>query len=145
MSTNTITVDKSNFLQNNIDTSKIFLGKNESFVAQFTAGVTDVLLEAGTLMGRIAATQKVVPLESTATDGSQFPVGILNSTRNVLATTTVSVAIVNKGDVAREQIIFDGSDTFTTLVDDRSLEDRIASDTAGIILVKTSELTNFDN
>lgn len=145
MSTNTITVDKSNFLQNNIDTSKIFLGKNESFVAQFTAGVTDVLLEAGTLMGRIAATQKVVPLESTATDGSQFPVGILNSTRNVLASTTVSVAIVNKGDVAREQIIFDGSDTFTTLVDDRSLEDRIASDTAGIILVKTSELTNFDN
>ena len=145
MSTNTITVDKSNFLQNNVDTSKIFLGKNESFVAQFTAGVTDVLLEAGTLMGRIAATQKVVPLESTATDGSQFPVGILNSTRNVLASTTVSVAIVNKGDVAREQIIFDGSDTFTTLVDDRSLEDRIASDTAGIILVKTSELTNFDN
>lgn len=145
MSTNTITVDKSNFLQNNVDTSKIFLGKNESFVAQFTAGVTDVLLEAGTLMGRIATTQKVVPLESAATDGSQFPVGILNSTRNVLATTTVSVAIVNKGDVAREQIIFDGSDTFTTLVDDRSLEDRIASDTAGIILVKTSELTNFDN
>lgn len=145
MSTNTITVDKSNFLQNNVDTSKIFLGKNESFVAVFTAGVTDVLLEAGTLMGRIGTTQKVVPLESGATDGSQFPVGILNSTRNVLASTTVSVAIVNKGDVAREQVIFDGTDTFTTLVDDRSLEDRIASDTAGIILVKTSELTNFDN
>jgi hypothetical protein len=145
MSTNTIVVDKSNFLQNNVDTSKIFLGKNESFQAVFTAGVTDVLLEAGTLMGRIGATQKVVPLKSTAVDGSQFPVGILNSTRDVLANATVSVAIVNKGDVAREQVIFDGTDTFTTLVSARSLEDRIASDTAGIILVKTSELTNFDN
>ena len=145
MSTNTITVDKSNFLQNNIDTSKIFLGKNESFTAVFTAGVTAVTLEAGTLMGRIGTTQKVVPLKSTAVDGSQFPVGILNSTRDVLANATVSVAIVNKGDVARDQVIFDGTDTFTTLVSARSLEDRIASDTAGIILVKTSELTNFDN
>jgi len=145
MSTGTIVVDKSNFLQQNVDTSKIFLGENESIRADFTAGITDEILESGTLMGRISTTQKVIPCDSTATDGSQFPIGILRTSRTVTATTTVSVSIVNAGNVAKEMVILSGTDTFATLVDDRSLQDRIAGDTAGIYLVEVDDLTNFDN
>jgi hypothetical protein len=129
------------------DNSKIFIFDNE-----FTSGVVenddaydDLELEAGTIMGRITATGKLVPLASAASDGSQFPVGVLaaNYTIDVLDEQTVQVCI--SGEVDETKLIFDGSDDLDTDVDGRILRDRIASDTAGIILKAVSEMSEFDN
>ena len=51
----------------NTDTSKIFLWDNRYESATYNnGGYTDVTLQAGTVMGRITSTGRVVPLQSEA-------------------------------------------------------------------------------
>lgn len=146
MSSNNVVLNNGQQAIINTNTSKIFIYENRSEVGNYTnSGYDNVTLQPGTLMGRVAATQKLVPLVSSASDGSQFPVGILMGGRVIEPGDTVQLTICNYGDVAEEQIIFQGSDTLSTLVSDRSLRDRISSDTAGIRLVPTNDLTNYDN
>jgi hypothetical protein len=146
MSEVTTTTNTNNQLTNNYDYSKIFLFGNqyENGSIENATGAA-VTIPAGTLMGRIGATQLLTPLASAAVDGSQFPVGVLAQTVIIPATTTLEISIGISGDVAEEKIIFDGTDDLDTLVSARSLRDRIASDTMGIKLVASTELTGFDN
>lgn len=130
----------------NVDTSKIFIWNNRFENGQFTnATGSPITLLAGTLLGRIAATLKVAPLTSGATDGSQFPVGVLNETHTIEAGDTVTLAYCVAGDVAKEMVILQGSDTLSTVVSLKTIGDRVGSDTVGIKLVATDELTGFDN
>lgn len=128
------------------DLSKIFIRDNRYTEGIYTNEVYDpVTLTAGTLMGRIAATQKLVPLVSTANDGSQFPVGVLKETKIVEEGDTVYLTICVAGDVAEDKIIFSGSDNMNTVVTSKTLRDRIGSDTVGIKLVACTEMTSEDN
>lgn len=129
------------------DVSKIFIRDNRYTEGIYTNDVTydPVTLTAGTLMGRIAATQKLVPLESGASDGSQFPVGILKETKTVEEGETVYLTICVAGDVAEDKVLFDGTDNMNTIVSSRTLRDRIGSDTVGIKLVACTEMTSEDN
>ena len=102
-------------------------------------------LAAGTLMGRISASGLLTPLASGATDGSQFPVGILTQDIAVAASATVSITIGVSGDVDENKLVFDGSDDLNTVVTGRRLRDRIAADTVGIKLVGGIEMTSQDN
>lgn len=146
MSEVTTTTNTNNQLTNNYDYSKIFLFDNryENGVIS-NGGGSDITLNAGTLIGRIAANQELAACASGATDGSQFPIGVLAQTVIVPAGGSINASFGVAGEVAEEKIIFDGSDTFDTLVDGRSLRDRIASDSVGIKLVSSVENTGFDN
>lgn len=145
MSKVTTTVSTSNFLQNNYDQNKIFLGNNRYETVSITASGADVELSAGTLIGKIAATQKGVALASGSSDGSQFPFGVLVNDILVADGDTLETTVCVAGDVDEGSIVLDGSDTLNTVVSLRSIRDRIASDTLGIKLVLTDELSGFDN
>jgi hypothetical protein len=130
----------------NTDLSKIFIWNNRYENALYNNSAYDaVTLSAGTLMGRVAATGWIKPLASGASDGSQFPVGILANDITVDGGDLVTVAICVAGDVAEEMIILDGSDTMETTISDKRLRDRIGSDTVGIKLVQSTEMTGYDN
>ena len=123
----------------------IFIGDNSFESVEYKAPAGQVVLADGQLMGKVAATGKLVELKSGATDGSEIPYGILvgNHTVETGETPTFSVAV--SGKIAKELVVFDGSDDMSTVVSDRSLEDRILGDTLGIKLISSTENTIADN
>lgn len=137
----------SNQLFVNTDTSKIFIWNNRTDKFQFNnASYADVTHPAGTLMGRISATGRIVPLTFNAANGSQFPIGILYQTTTVVAGDTVDLTLCVSGDVVAEKVILQAGTTLNSVIADRRLFDRIGSDTVGIKMVQGStELTTFDN
>jgi len=146
MSTNTIVLNTGQQLTVNTDLSKIFIWENRYINAPYNNSAYDaVTLAAGTLMGRVAATGYIKPLASGASDGSQYPVGILADDFIVEGGDLLDLPICNYGDVVKDKVVFSGSDSMDTTVDGRRLEDRIAADTAGIRLVESTEMTAFDN
>lgn len=129
----------------NTERSKIFIWRNRYDYADYTnGGGSTVVLSAGTLIGRISATGKVIPLASAAADGSQYPLGILADDYTVAAGATVRVYYGHAGDVAEEKVILSGADTLDTVVSGQRMRDRITSYT-GLKLVKSTDLTNYDN
>lgn len=145
MSTSTTVNQTDSQLHVDYDVAKIFLGCNRYATGTFTAGGAEVTLEAGTLLGRISGTNKLAVLKSASTDGSEIPVGILSHTVTVAASASKELTFAVEGDVAEEKVIFDGTDDLDTVVDGRTLRDRIGGDTVGIKLVSTVENTAYDN
>ena len=133
----------------NYNTAKIFIYNNRFENATYiNSGYVAATVPAGTVMGRIGSTQNVVPMVSTATDGSQFPAGILqNDLTAIAAGATVPVSICIAGDVAQEQLVLQSPDVLTTLIGttNRSIFDHIVSNTMGIKIVQTNEQTSYDN
>lgn len=139
-----------NQLTVNNDTSKIFIGENRHDTFDFeyeNATYDDVTIKAGTLFGQIHATAKVTPLASGASDGSQFPIGILAHDVTIEAGDTFdgTVTLCVEGRVAEDKVILNGSDTLNTVVSNRTLRARIGADTVGIKLVASTEMTAYDN
>lgn len=132
---------------NNYDLTQIFVGNNRYESATYTNPTSgEVTLAKGTVMGRVASTNKVLPLESTASDGSQFPIGVLADDYTVDYTESATLTFCIAGDVVESKLVFEnGTDTVATVVSSRTLGDRIAGDTAGIILVGSTQLTGQDN
>jgi hypothetical protein len=148
MSTQTTTVSNGSSLFVNTDTSKIFIRENryerDSYVNN--SGYDPITLKAGTIMGRISATGILVPWTSTASDGSQNVVGILADDMQIAGGATAAASICIYGDVAKEQLVFTKpGDAFETVVAGRRVFDKIKSETAGIRIITTDEMTNFDN
>lgn len=138
----------SNQRTTNFDTSKIFIWNNRFISGTYTnpsASGDEVTLAKGTVMGRISATQKLTPLTSGASDGSQYPVGILADDYTVDYLESAEVFICVAGDVAEELIDLQGSDTLDTVISGRSIRDRIGGDTVGINLVAGTAMDGFDN
>lgn len=135
-----------NPLITNFDRSKTFVWNARTETGNYTNSTyDDVTLLKGTLMGRISASGLLVPLTSGASNGSQFPVGIILADTTIVAGDTAVVTIVVAGDVVSSKIIFQGSDTLQTVVSSRRLVDRIGADTVGIKLVGDNQLTGQDN
>jgi hypothetical protein len=132
---------------NNYDTSKIFVFGNEFQTATYTNPEgDDVTLLKDTVMGRVSATNEILPLESTASDGSQFPIGILADDYTVDYTESATLTFCKAGAVVESKIIFyNGTDTVETVVSSRTLGDRIQGDSLGINLVGGTQLTGEDN
>jgi hypothetical protein len=137
----------SNTLHTDYDVSKIFVFSNRyesGTLLNASGGILSFL--PGTLMGRITATGKLVPVASAAADGSQIPVGVLKTSvvdLGIAGESTVNICIA--GDVVESKVILDGADTMETAIDSRRIKDRIAGDTMGIKLVDSFELTGVDN
>jgi hypothetical protein len=128
--------------------AKIFLRNNrfDSFTYTNDTGEEKTLL-AGTVMGRKTADGEIIPLDGDASDGSQYPIGILNEDRVVADGESVEVSVCVSGDVAEEMLILEDvyDDLDTTIIDGRLLRDRIGADTVGVRLVTTDELSGHDN
>ena len=130
------------------DFSKIFVFDNRYENVTFlnnTGAELDLL--PGTVVGRITATGEVAPLDAGAADGSQFPIGIVQSGIDGLAdAATADIAICVSGDVVEDKIVLVNGETLDgTTISGKILRDRIGSDTVGVKLVASEELTNFDN
>lgn len=135
-----------NPLITNFDTNKTFVWNPRTTTGTYdNSTYDDVTLAKGTLMGRISASGLLVPLTSGASNGSQFPVGILLEDTVIEGSSEAELTIVVAGDVVEDKIVFQGSDTLNTVVSGRRLRDRIGADTVGIKLVGGTDLTGTDN
>jgi hypothetical protein len=147
MSKNTIVLNTGQQLTVTTDLSKIFVWNNRYESGTYNNSTYETVdLLQGTVMGRIAATGLLVPLESDAADGSQYPVGILASDYSVEEGEEQELAICVAGDVDETLLVFakDGDD-LDTVISGRQIRDRIGADTVGVKLVGGTEHTKFDN
>lgn len=147
MSSQSVVENTGNQAHITTDLSKSFLWDYATAPYSYTNDSYDaVTLAAGTVMGRISATGKVIPLQSDASDGSQFPIGIVLESRTVDAGDTVTLSLVVSGKVAVSKLIFTKSgDTIATVVSGKRLDDRLGSDTVGIHLETSTENSGYDN
>ena len=141
----------SNQLHVDYDVSKIFIFGNRydrASLLNASGGVKSFL--PGLVIARIAATNKLVPFDGTATNGAQIPIGVLKTSVLDLADTaeqTVNFAIA--GDIVESKIILEAGtlDSVVTIgtgtENTRTVRDMIQS--LGIRLKKSTELTEFDN
>jgi hypothetical protein len=139
-------LQKTNALITNYDLSKFLLGENYFTEGELTASGSDVNLKQGMVMGRVASTGKLKALDPTATDGSQYPVGLAIIDQTITDGDTETVSIVNKGLVDYDTInIISGALTDTVGPDDnkRRIIDLIRD--LGIIDREGLELTDYDN
>lgn len=146
MSTTTIGTNTGNQAFFNTDRSQIFIWGNWSQDNSFVnnSGYNPMTLVAGTVMGRIFSTKALVPCNSTSTDGSQWPVGILADNMTVDAGDTVECSIYISGNVAKEKVVFwNNVDTLNTGFSNRTYLDLIHQ--TGLRLIPTTEMTNYDN
>lgn len=107
----------------------------------------DIQINVGTLLGRVHATGKLVPHDSSASDGSQYPVGILAEDVVVEAGNDLDqeVSMCVAGEVNENAVLLADGDDFDTVISAKTLRDRIGADTVGIILRATTENTEHDN
>ena len=130
------------------DLSKIFVFENryqnDGYVNN--SNYNPITLLAGTLMGRVTSTNSLVPWRAGAVDGSQRPIGILaQDIINLPSGSNQRASICVAGDVAASQIIFFAGDTLETQDNGRRVKDSIQSDSVGIKLVYSQEMTGSDN
>lgn len=147
MSTNTVTYNNGRQVQVNTNLAKLFpFGSENRLSYQYTNSTYDpITLPAGTVMGVIAATGYVKPMTSAASDGSQYPIGILADDYTVEEGVTVNLSLMVKGQVRQDMLILQGSDTLSTIVSGRRIFERIGSDSVGILIVQVKNCTTFDN
>jgi hypothetical protein len=143
MSTVTPILATGNQMITNYDVKKFLLGDNSFVAANYTDGGAGSTVVAGQLMGRITATGKIVPQDSAAVDGSQFPVGVNIAAKTVGAAATAELQLVNKGRVASDLLVLKAGVALTDDVDGRQLKDWLSD--IGLELMSGTELTAFDN
>lgn len=134
-------------LNTNFEHRIVFLGSNDyrSIVYTNSSG-SEVTIPQGSVIGTVSTSGLALPLESDATDGSQFPTGINTVAVTVANGESATLSVCISGEVNENYIsFFNGTDTMNTAVDGRILRDRIAADTLGVLLTSSDELTEFDN
>lgn len=146
MSSQTVALNSSNMAIIHTDLSKIFLKDNRYQKGNDlnNSGYDPLELVAGTLMGRVAATGNLTYCNAAASDGSQFPVGILAEDVSLDAGETKSVTIVDFGDVASDKVVFVVTGQgLETALSSRRMKDHIQAQ--GIKLITVTEMTQDDN
>ena len=128
----------------NYSVEKLLHGNNY-FVKGYVDGAKT--LTAGMVMGRIASTRKLVQLVKAATDGSQFPVGVVIQDRVIGAGESVEITVVNKGSVNESMLTFLSATDLNTLVGPTNNQKTIRDwmNDLGIVLDSMTELTATDN
>jgi hypothetical protein len=147
MSSNETTLNTNNQRNTNYSTKKLTVWNPRTITVDVTNSTYDDITYAeGTVFGRIAATNKGKALASNASDGSQFPLGVLICETIIEAGETITLTLVVSGDIPEDMIVLTNEgDTLATVVSSKTIRDRIGSDTVGIKLVGGTELTAYDN
>lgn len=136
------------------EVKKLLLGKYTTRRIDY-ANISGALetVEYGTVMGRVNATQKLVPCVSTAVDGSQQPVAILleKLTDIAIAGTVDQVLVCDSGDIDSANIVFqNGTDTLDTPVtstggDVKTMKDFLIQNGNGFEFLTVTDSSEFDN
>lgn len=129
----------------NTDVTKIFIRGNRYSTRKYNnSAYAAVTLLAGTILGVVTVTGWVKPCLSTASDGSQIPRGILANDIIVAGGDDADVSMCIGGDIAQENLIFQGADNLDTTISGVRYRDRLHTD-CGVILVPTTQMSDFDN
>lgn len=145
----TVTSDLNNGQQSitNYDLSKIFVFNNRYDQTRkvVNSEYDPMSIPAGTVMGVIAGANTLWPCISTATDGSQDPVGILAADITIADGTSSIVPLCISGDIVQDKIKLwnTPTDTLSTVVSSKTFYDRINA--LGIKIVANNEQTYLDN
>jgi hypothetical protein len=124
------------------DYSKIFLWDNKYRKINIAnASGSDLVLTAGMLIGAVGGTYQVY---KSGTSNISV-VGILAESVTIVNGTNADVDICVSGRVNSSKLVFDGTDALTTVVSNRTIQDRLAADTLGIEVAVSDELTKTDN
>lgn len=148
MSKVTNTLQTNNQLITNYDVSKLQLGGNEHVTGSYTAS-GETTLEAGLLMGKVAATGALVEVDPTASNGSQFVFGILwlglNESITLDDGEVKTLTLINKGRVAEAKLVMPTGVTLDDVItgDGRTVKDYLND--KGLILEGGVELSKTDN
>lgn len=117
--------------------------------ANISGALEDVPI--GTVMGIVGSTGKYVICKSGATDGSQVPVGIMFEELEdiAIAGTQDDVLILNGGQINKGLLLFDGTDTLTTMVtalggDKKSMQDWLINNGVGVELISVTDPSEYD-
>ena len=115
----------------------------------FTAGGSDVTIEAGRVMGVILSTQKVALQAAANTDGSEMPRFLNYESVVVPAGNTVSLWLSEKGEFAEDAVVLTSPDTLATVVRTTStgggsIRDLLNAN-AQIILRTRTQNSGYDN
>lgn len=132
----------------NLNFQKVFLYENRFETNNYVnnSGYNPITLLAGTVMGRVANSNVLIPFSSKSVNGGQFVVGILADDYTIQAGSTVQVSVCTYGDVNISALILaEQGDTLDTVVSNRTVRDKIKSESAGIRLITTTEMTDYDN
>lgn len=128
---------------------KLFRFNNSTIEGEYTnSSGSEVTLELGTLMGRNNTSGKFELFDSQTATSYQGTVGVLAEEWTVGDGETVTITLVNSGDIRRSGIVLtgdSGSDTLDTVVDGNTIEDIIIIRTKGVRLVDRTENTKADN
>jgi len=130
-----------NQLFSEYDYSKVFLFDNKYRTVSITASGEDLDLAVGTLIGAVGTTYQVY---KSGTANIQL-IGVLAEAVEISDGNSTTVTICIGGKVAEDKLVLDGTDTLATVVSNKTIRDRLASDTMGIELASTDELTASDN
>jgi hypothetical protein len=125
------------------DVSKIFLFDNKYRKVNIAnATGSPMVLVAGEVIGCVGITHAPYDADTS----NQLPVGLMAEDITIATGTNADVTICNGGKVAEEKVSFsDAEDTLNTIVSNRSIRDMLISNTLGLELVTTDELTSADN
>lgn len=108
------------------------------------ADAYETTLAIGTIMGRISATGNLLPFDADASDGSQFPIGVMAHTCVVDAGDEKQVSIITGGEINANMLVFvDNADSLDTVVSSRQVRDHLQL--AGFTLRFPTELSKLDN
>ena len=142
MSDVTNRLQTNNHLINDYDISKIFVQGNKfRKVTIPNSSGSDLVLTIGMAIGAVGATYQVY---KSGTSNISF-VGILAENKTIADGDSADLNICIGGKVNENLVTLDGSDTLATVVSNRTIRDRIASESVDIFLVATDELSAFDN
>ena len=128
------------------DVAKVFLRNNRYQTGDVlnNGGYDPMTLVAGTVIGRVSESGKLVPWFSAAGDGSQFAVGLLAQDTEIDSGEDKECTIVDFGDVAEDKVeFFYNGDSLESVVSSRRLRDHLQAQ--GIKLITATEMTANDN
>ena len=115
-----------NILKNVVEHKKFTTG-NEKFTTGnvLNATANDVTIPAGTVMARVASTNKLIVLDITATNGAQFPLFVLGQDEVIPANGNLDIQVVYTGNVVAQNIIFPTNVTLDSVVANITVRDRM--------------------
>lgn len=128
------------------NTRKLLVGNNRFQNYEFNnSEYDDVTLEEGRVMGRIGATGLITQWDKDASDGSQFPIGIVPEDITVEGSSTATISLCVEGDVDESKLVFNSGESLDSLVGTQRCREMIGAYSVGIKLVSGLEQTNYDN
>ena len=130
-----------NPLITNYDRSPIVIGEMQDKKGQTIVSGEDITV--GMLLGIITASGKLAQAKSGSSDGSENPRYIAISDVDATGGDVDNVTVLATGEVNAAKLVFDGTDTLDTVVNNQSYYNHLRD--YGIIATPSTQLVDYDN